>query len=117
MQLRMPSAPGRSSERFRRTSTPTSRKRGGRLSAGQRQPVGSARASLADPAVLILDEATASLDISSERAVQHALQSILSGRTAVIIAHRRSTVLIADRVLLMEAGKIVEDGTRRADFR
>jgi len=87
------------------------RKRGGRLSAGQRQPVGSARASLADPAVLILDETTASLDISSERAVQHALQSILSGRTAVIIAHRRSTVLIADRVLVMEAGKIVEDGT------
>jgi len=83
----------------------------------QRQPVGFARASLADPAVLILDEATASLDISSERAVQHALQSILSGRTAVIIAHRRSTVLIADRVLLMEAGKIVEDGTRRADLR
>jgi len=61
--------------------------------------------------VLILDEATASLDISSERAVQHALQSILSGRTAVVIAHRRSTVLIADRVLVMEAGKIVEDGT------
>ncbi|MDQ6656964.1 MAG: ABC transporter ATP-binding protein/permease [Actinomycetota bacterium] len=86
------------------------RKRGGRLSAGQRQLVGFARAFLADPAVLILDEATASLDIPSERAVQHALQSILSGRTAVIIAHRLSTVLIADRVLVMEAGQIVEDG-------
>jgi ATP-binding cassette subfamily B protein len=87
------------------------RKRGGRLSAGQRQLVGFARAFLADPAVLILDEATASLDIPSERAVQHALKSILVGRTAVIIAHRLSTVLIADRVLVMEAGRIVEDGS------
>ncbi|NNG35358.1 ABC transporter ATP-binding protein [Nakamurella aerolata] len=87
------------------------RKRGGRLSAGQRQLVAFARAFLADPAVLILDEATASLDIPSERAVQHALQSVLAGRTAVIIAHRLSTVLIADRVLVMEHGRIVEDGS------
>jgi len=87
------------------------RKRGGRLSAGQRQLVAFARAFLADPAVLILDEATASLDIPGERAVQRALKSILNGRTSVIIAHRLSTVLIADRVLVMEAGKIVEDGT------
>ncbi len=87
------------------------RKRGGRLSAGQRQLVGFARAFLADPAVLILDEATASLDIPAERAVQRALRSVLHGRTAVIIAHRLSTVQIADRVLVMEHGRIVEDGS------
>ena len=87
------------------------RKRGGRLSAGQRQLVAFARAFLADPAVLILDEATSSLDVPSERAVQRALRTILAGRTALIIAHRLSTVEIADRVLVMEAGRIVEDGT------
>ncbi len=87
------------------------RKRGGRLSAGQRQLVGFARAFLADPAVLILDEATASLDIPAERAVQQALRSVLHGRTAVIIAHRLSTVAIADRVLVMEHGSVVEDGS------
>lgn len=86
------------------------RKRGGRLSAGQRQLVAFARAFLADPAVLILDEATASLDIPAERAVQNALRTVLAGRTAVIIAHRLSTVAIADRVLVMEHGRIVEDG-------
>ncbi|UCR88690.1 ABC transporter ATP-binding protein [Mycetocola spongiae] len=86
-------------------------KRGGRLSAGQRQLVSFARAFLADPAVLLLDEATASLDIPGERAVQNALQTLLSDRTAVIIAHRLSTVAIADRVLVMEQGRIVEDGT------
>ncbi|MEP6561458.1 MAG: ABC transporter ATP-binding protein [Nakamurella sp.] len=86
------------------------RKRGGRLSAGQRQLVAFARAFLADPAVLILDEATASLDIPAERAVQRALLTVLRGRTAVIIAHRLSTVAIADRVLVMEHGRIVEDG-------
>ncbi len=86
------------------------RKRGGRLSAGQRQLVAFARAFLADPAVLILDEATASLDIPSERAVQAALQRVLHGRTAVIIAHRLSTVAIADRVLVMADGRIIEDG-------
>jgi ABC-type multidrug transport system fused ATPase/permease subunit len=85
--------------------------RGGRLSAGQRQLVAFARAFLADPAVLILDEATSSLDSPSERLVQHALRTVLSGRTAVIIAHRLSTVEIADRVLVMEHGRIVEDGT------
>jgi len=86
------------------------RKRGGRLSAGQRQLVAFARAFLADPAVLILDEATASLDIPAERAVQRALLTVLRGRTAVIIAHRLSTVAIADRVLVMEHGRVVEDG-------
>lgn len=87
------------------------RKRGGRLSAGQRQLVAFARAFLADPAVLILDEATSSLDVPSERLVQNALRTILAGRTAVIIAHRLSTVEIADRVLVMEHGEVVEDGT------
>lgn len=86
------------------------RKRGGRLSAGQRQLVAFARAFLADPAVLILDEATSSLDIPSERAVQRALQTVLRGRTALIIAHRLSTVEIADRVLVLDAGRVVEDG-------
>ena len=86
-------------------------KRGGRVSAGQRQLLSFARAFLADPAVLILDEATASLDIPSERLVQEGLTTLLADRTAVIIAHRLSTVAIADRVLVMEHGRIVEDGT------
>lgn len=85
-------------------------KRGGRVSAGQRQLLSFARAFLADPAVLILDEATASLDIPSERLVQNGLQTLLADRTALIIAHRLSTVAIADRVLVMEGGRIVEDG-------
>jgi ATP-binding cassette, subfamily B, bacterial len=85
-------------------------KRGGRLSAGQRQLISFARVFLAAPAVLVLDEATSLLDIPSERAVQAALRSILAGRTALIIAHRLSTVAIADRVLVMSAGHIVEDG-------
>ncbi|MFD7440474.1 ABC transporter ATP-binding protein [Streptomyces sp. NPDC059909] len=87
------------------------RKRGGRISAGQRQLVAFARALLADPAVLILDEATSSLDIPGERAVQRAMDTVLRGRTAVVIAHRLSTVEIADRVLVMEHGRIVEDGS------
>ncbi|WP_411576241.1 ABC transporter ATP-binding protein [Streptomyces mutabilis] len=87
------------------------RKRGGRISAGQRQLVAFARALLADPAVLILDEATSSLDVPGERAVQRAMATVLKGRTAVVIAHRLSTVEIADRVLVMEHGRIVEDGS------
>ncbi|MEY9855325.1 ATP-binding cassette subfamily B protein [Catenulispora sp. GAS73] len=86
------------------------KKRGGRLSAGQRQLVAFARAFIADPAVLVLDEATSSLDVPSERMVQRALRTILADRTALIIAHRLSTVEIADRVLVMEDGRIVEDG-------
>lgn len=86
-------------------------KRGGRVSAGQRQLISFARAFLADPAVLILDEATASLDIPSERLIQEALQTLLADRTAIIIAHRLSTVAIADRVLVMEHGRVIEDDT------
>jgi ABC-type multidrug transport system fused ATPase/permease subunit len=85
-------------------------KSGGRLSAGQRQLISFARAFLAAPAVLVLDEATSLLDIPSERLVQDALQTILAGRTAVIIAHRLSTVAIADRVLVLSRGRIIEDG-------
>jgi ATP-binding cassette subfamily B protein len=86
-------------------------KRGGRVSAGQRQLISFARAFLANPAVLILDEATSSLDIPSERLVQDALLTLLKDRTALIIAHRLSTVAIADRVLVMEHGRVVEDGS------
>ena len=89
-------------------------KRGGRVSAGQRQLISFARAFLADPAVLILDEASASLDIPSERLIQEALQTLLADRTAIIIAHRLSTVAIADRVLVMEHGRIIEDDTPAA---
>ena len=85
-------------------------KRGGRLSAGQRQLIAFARAFLANPAVLILDEATSALDIPTERSVQRALNTVLAGRTALIIAHRLSTVAIADRVLVLEHGRVVEDG-------
>jgi ATP-binding cassette, subfamily B, bacterial len=85
-------------------------KRGGRLSAGQRQLISFARAFLAAPALLILDEATSLLDIPSERLLQEALRTVLTGRTAVIIAHRLSTVAIADRVLVAADGRITEDG-------
>jgi ATP-binding cassette subfamily B protein len=85
-------------------------KHGGRLSAGQRQLISFARAFLAAPAVLVLDEATSLLDIPGERQVQSALRTVLAGRTAVIIAHRLSTVAIADRVLVLHAGRITEDG-------
>jgi len=85
-------------------------KRGGRLSAGQRQLISFARAFLAAPSVLVLDEATSLLDIPSERLVQAALRTVLAGRTAMIIAHRLSTVAIADRVLVLDRGRIAEDG-------
>jgi ATP-binding cassette subfamily B protein len=92
------------------------RRRGVRLSSGQRQLVAFARAFLADPKVLILDEATSSLDLPSERLVQRALRTLLRGRTAIIIAHRLSTVEIADRVLVIDDGRVVEDGAP-ADLR
>jgi ABC-type multidrug transport system fused ATPase/permease subunit len=85
-------------------------KNGARLSAGQRQLIAFARALLADPALLILDEASSSLDAPTERLVQRALRTVLADRTALIIAHRLSTLGIADRVLVMAGGKIVEDG-------
>jgi ATP-binding cassette, subfamily B, bacterial len=84
--------------------------RGSQLSAGQRQLISFARAFLAAPSVLVLDEATSLLDIPTERLVQQALRTVLAGRTAMIIAHRLSTVQIADRVLVIDDGRIVEDG-------
>ncbi|HXP22337.1 MAG TPA: ABC transporter ATP-binding protein [Streptosporangiaceae bacterium] len=86
-------------------------KRGGRLSAGQRQLISFARAFLAAPSVLVLDEATSLLDLPGERIVQQALKTVLAGRTAVIIAHRLSTVQIADRVLVLDHGQVTEDGS------
>lgn len=86
-------------------------KRGGRVSAGQRQLISFARAFLANPNVLILDEATSSLDLPSERLVQEGLTRLLGNRTAIIIAHRLSTVMIADRVLVLHDGVVVEDDT------
>ncbi|GAB4085582.1 ABC transporter ATP-binding protein [Myceligenerans cantabricum] len=86
-------------------------KRGGRVSAGQKQLLSFARAFLADPTVLVLDEATSSLDLPGERLVQRGLQTLLADRTAIIIAHRLSTVDIADRVLVLEDGQVLEDGS------
>ncbi|MGO1391104.1 ABC transporter ATP-binding protein [Brachybacterium alimentarium] len=86
-------------------------KRGGRVSAGQRQLISFARAFLADPRVLILDEATSSLDIPSERMVQEGLTKLLGHRTSLLIAHRLTTVMIADRVLVVHGGEVVEDGS------
>jgi len=84
---------------------------GGRFSAGQRQLISLARAFLASPPVVILDEATSALDIPAERAVQSAMKTVLKGRTALIVAHRLSTVQIAARVLVLADGRIAEDGT------
>lgn len=87
------------------------RAKGGRMSAGQRQLVSFARAFLANPSVLILDEATSSLDAPTEALVQEGLKELLGERTSFIIAHRLSTVMIADRVLVVDDGQILEDGT------
>ena len=85
--------------------------RGSRLSLGQRQLVALARALLADPRLLILDEATSSVDIGTERKIERALRLLLSGRTAFIIAHRLSTIRGADLIVVLEYGRIVEQGT------
>ena len=87
--------------------------RGGNLSVGQRQLVSFARALVADPRILILDEATANIDTQSEMLIQQALDELLKDRTALVIAHRLSTVRNADRIVVLDQGRIVEQGTHR----
>ena len=84
--------------------------RGSRLSLGQRQLIAVARALLADPHILILDEATSSVDIGTERKIEQALRILLAGRTAFIIAHRLSTIRDADLIVVLEHGQIIEQG-------
>jgi ABC-type multidrug transport system fused ATPase/permease subunit len=85
--------------------------RGGHLSAGQRQLLAFARAAAADPRVLILDEATSNVDVHTESRIEHGLRRLLAGRTAIVIAHRLSTIRDAGRIVVLEAGRIVEQGT------
>jgi ABC-type multidrug transport system fused ATPase/permease subunit len=87
--------------------------RGVKLSGGQRQRIAIARAVLADPKILLLDEATSALDSESERLVQEALDELMKGRTSLIIAHRLATVKGADRIMVLNDGKISESGTHR----
>ena len=87
------------------------RERGGRLSVGERQLIAFARALLADPKLLVLDEATSSVDLATEGRIEKALDGLLAGRTSVVIAHRLSTVRRADRILVLGRGSVIEEGT------
>jgi subfamily B ATP-binding cassette protein HlyB/CyaB len=87
--------------------------RGSSLSGGQRQRIAIARALISDPRILIFDEATSALDYESERIVQHNMQKMSQGRTVIIIAHRLSALRIADRVITIEGGRLIEDGSHQ----
>jgi ABC-type multidrug transport system fused ATPase/permease subunit len=87
--------------------------RGVNLSAGQRQLICLARAILADPQILILDEATSNVDTNTERIMQRALRKLTKGRTCLTIAHRLSTVTKADRIIVLDKGKIIEEGSHK----
>ncbi|MFN8452820.1 MAG: ATP-binding cassette domain-containing protein, partial [Anaerolineae bacterium] len=88
--------------------------RGYRLSGGEKQRLALARVILKDPRVLVLDEATSHLDSQSEALIQDALQKIMANRTSIVIAHRLSTILAADQILVMDRGRIIEQGTHEA---
>ena len=87
------------------------RERGGRLSVGERQLIAFARALLAEPRILVLDEATSSVDLATEARIEAALESLVEGRTSVVIAHRLSTIRRADRILVVGSGGVVEQGS------
>jgi ATP-binding cassette subfamily B protein len=86
---------------------------GSDLSVGQKQLIAFARAIVRNPTIMILDEATSSIDTETEAIIQKAINRVLKGRTSIIIAHRLSTIVDADRILVMENGRIIEDGNHR----
>ena len=88
--------------------------RGSRLSLGQRQLISFARALLADPRILILDEATSNIDTKTERLVQQGIEKLLQGRTSFVIAHRLSTIRDCDRIMVVEDGRIIEHGNHES---